>query len=336
MNSSAEKRFGWINGFINAFLNALFIDLEITGREYSSLTIPDFLTRYVNKMHERQSEHSSWPTIQKHNLNKKELNYLFQLESELWGEDYENYITFFPKPNRPHNSILQTFLFVHGFFLIERWLDLFIKGSGRISRKTGRLNKRKLLFGEKGFFIEKYSHLSMIMGYPANLCSTVSKIFPIYQVNDGWNIHKNSTIPNDLKQFYRSISNNKYCHYSEIIESALINSRKKLPRHIFPRKNTRELRKFCRRLRATWYDVLWIYSESFRYHPVCPSDYCFENPFYWNRTIRWLTSAIVTGLLFLIQKSLSDNKLLEDCWTRTKRRNPFFSQIFGVSRDMLS
>jgi len=315
----------------------MFVDIHIENSEYSNLTISDFLTRYVNKMNERQSEHRTWPTIQKSNLDKKELTYLFHLEGELWRQNNEKYITFFANPDQSHSSMLHTFLLVHGFFLIERWLDLFLNIENRISEKSGRSKRRKLLFGKDGLFTKKYSHLSMIMGYPANLCSTASKIFPIYQENDSWNIHQSATIPVRLEQFYLSSTNNKHHQYSTIIEVALIKTREKLPRHIFGQKiKTRELRKKCRRLRATWYDVLWIYSESFRYHPVCPSDYCFGNPFYWNRTIRWLTSAIVTGLLFLIQKSLSDNRLLEDCWTRTKRRNPFFSQIFGVSRDMLS
>jgi len=146
-------------------------------------------------------------------------------------------------------------------------------------------------------------------------------------------MHQNIEIPNRLRDFYQANTGKE--HYKPIIEIALRNTRKKLPRHILPRAKPKELRKKCNGLKATWYDVLWIYSESIRYHPVCPSDQILRNPFYWNRTIRWLTSAIVSGLFFIIHKSRAGDRQLRSCWEESKNLNPSLRQIFGGSRDMI-
>jgi len=128
-------------------------------------------------MVERGNRIRSWPPVIV--PRKNELLYLFQLENELWGADYQNYISFFPNGYTSSRPLLQTFLFVHGFFLIERWLDLFLKSHDIELKRGGRTKRRKLLFGNEGLFIKDYNHCMMIMGYPANLSSTTREISPL-------------------------------------------------------------------------------------------------------------------------------------------------------------
>ena len=166
-----------------------------------------------------------------------------------------------------------------------------------------------------------------------NLSSTTREISSLVSTQPTWAMHQNIDIPDSLRSFYRA--NTGKDHYKTIIEIGLKNTREKLPRHILPRTKPKELRKKCSGLKATWYDAMWIYSESIRYHPVCPSEQSLRNPFYWNRTIRWLTSALVSGLFFIINKSRAGDRQLESCWEESKNLNPSLRQIFGESRDRI-
>ena len=82
-----------------------------------------------------------------------------------------------------------------------------------------------------------------------------------------------------------------------------------------------------RKIRAWWYDVFWKYSESVRYNPLAITHISRFHPFYWNRTIRWLTSLLITGLMFFVHLGSSNDRILT-LWRSECSRNPILRGIY--------
>jgi len=123
-----------------------------------------------------------------------------------------------------------------------------------------------------------------------------------------WNKVKNRRIHPNLQSFYKATTSKT--HFSEILEASFIRTRKDhLTRFLSSKK--KKSKRLPRKLRAYWYDVLWNYSESIRYHLIIPTDQALTNPFYWNRSLRWFTSATITGLLNIL--SISNSNIRDVC-----------------------
>lgn len=314
MNHEPYKRWDWINGFVAAALHALLADLELALKP--DLTFSDACEHYSDILHKRlASTHLQLPVYP---IEQSEVEYLFHLEAELWGADYGQYSRFFQDDGVDQSvMVLQTFLFPMSFFLIERWLSIFIPESNRTASRRGR---RRYLFGKNdGVFSVQYKEFLQVMGSPFDLSSCTTKVLC---ESGTWEQLKQCKISPSLKNFYRTVTGKR--HFVEIIESAYKSTRRKLPSHLGASKGEH--------FKAYWYDVLWVYSESIRYNPICPSDKALSKPFYWNRSIRWLTSLAITALATLAEASGAE--VVKAYWQKAVAVNPALNDVFGKSRNL--
>lgn len=145
MFSETVQRWNWINAFLTASLHAAIADLS---RELSpSFSFKDFIQVYSERLSNELPviDSKDLPSI---TLQKDELLYIFHLESELWGHDWERYYLFLEgdrSSSKNGQPILQTFHFVLAFYMIERCLCLFQSPDRRTSSRKGR---RRDLFGD--------------------------------------------------------------------------------------------------------------------------------------------------------------------------------------------
>jgi len=316
MSIQATARWNWINGFLTASLHA---SIEYLSLNIATLNFCDFITKYLRKV-QTGLQSLRLPTSK---FLEEDLKYVFHLESELWGADYLYYTTFFPDGPSEVDS-LQTFKFVLAFFTIERCLHLFLPQS---VRQKGRGGKRQYLFGYKnGLFSVRYIPVLAVMGPPFYLSANRQTVVAVGASGSAWTSLKGTTIPPKLAAFYRKISGGRYEHFSSILESAFLNTRKTHLVRAFKKKN----KPLPRGTRAWWYDVLWKYSESIRYHPLFPSRQSLSQPFFWNRSIRWFTSLAITGLLQILAIS---NPVVKQTWRKMVSSNRILSEVFqGCTR----
>lgn len=256
---------------------------------------------------------------------------MFHLEAELWGVDCDQYVGFFQQSILGRQcGPLQTHLFAHTFFLLERWLHALIPSRSRAS--SGRLGRRRYLFGKKsGVLTVRYKDCLGALCAPYNLVASTRVVMPAHsQASTGneWMLLRSVSVPNSLARFYRSVS--KYGHFVDIIESSFKSSRRKFLTHV--PKSRRRLES-CG-LKVTWYDVLWMYSESVRYHPIWPSQASLRQPFYWNRSVRWCTSLMISGIPCLVRKA-NPSLDIGNSWSKAMTINPLLERVFGNSRDAI-
>ena len=313
MSVVGEQRFNWINGFVSAWLVSISYELGLT----EELPFSQLHQRFCLSLQEKiQSTDSSLSTS---SLPHKNIVYLFHLESELWGSEGEKYIC----PSRPlARDIAQTFLFPHSFFLLERWLELFVERE----KEEGRLKVRNKLFGEKGFFSKECPQLLEFLGFPFHFvwCSpTKARQIQSFQK------HKEKEIPKNLSFFYKKTTGKT--HYCEILEASFQSTKRKLSRRISKRVKQKERRKVSRQLSVYFYDVWWMYSESMRYRDLALSPYLKDHPYHWNRVIRWATSLNISALCALLQ-ALTKNAL-SPFWKEAWNSNPILQSLFTKDRD---
>jgi len=317
MSIQAQMRWNWINGFLTASLNA---SIEYLNLSVSGLTFADFIDEYVYAIQRQLQNFSHLPQF---TFLQEDLEYVFHLESELWGIDYKCYGQFFQSTSsNPHN--LQTFKFVLAFFIIERCLHLFVPQS---QRRAGRKAKRRYLFGyQNGLFSVRHTPLLEVMGPPFFLKASRKNVSAVGNAGHIWTSLTQASVPSSLESFYQMISRGRHKHFCSIIEAAFINTRKTHLVRMLPKNGKR----LPPETRAWWYDVLWNYSESIRYHPLLLSSQSIAQPFFWNRSIRWFTSLAVTGLLQILAAS---NPIVNQTWRSVLRSNRILSQVFrGCSR----
>lgn len=319
ITTEAQKRWDWINGFLTASLHSLIIDTGI--RINKNLNFQKFHDTYINRL---LSDLGKLKTV--HNLNftfpEERVRYIFHLEAELWGTNWQDYINFFPDDDKNYEP-LQTFGFVHAFFIFERCLELFIYNQQ--TGDYGRGQFRKTLFGFKdGLLSSKHPELLELLGPPFLLCADTQKVYCIGNSRKRWNKIKNCPIPCNLETFYKSTT--RKSHFSTILEASFVSTRSRHLTRVL-RNQAKKTKSLSRKLRAYWYDVVWNYSESIRYHPIIPADQALTNPFYWNRSIRWFTSATITGLLNILSKS---NSSIHHVWKEMLTNSKILTNVFGT------
>lgn len=307
-------RFDWINAFVTASVNAVLAELKIPLRP--TLAFDTVNNDYLANVQKATSQIANFPTF---HLADPQLEYLFHLESELWGSRCGHYSYLIGGP-LPYYCVLETFKFTHAFFSLERWL----RGFSTISPQRARQSHRDALFDNAGIFTAQFKDCLAALGSPYNLLSSSTSVRPI--LGQGWTKLSSAPVPSGLRAFYTRVSGHN--HFVNIIESSFKRTRRKLPRHLRASRGTRGLK-------ATWYDVLWVYSESVRYHALSPSQISTSRPFYWNRSVRWCTSLMITGLLELASKSDATGRI-PVLWRRIRSANPILSHVFGSSRDAIS
>ena len=285
----AQRRWNWINGWLTAALHACIEGVGLEPRE--DLTIRELLEVYAEQVRRRLQD------AQEQGVRAQtwEIEYIFQLEEELWGSDAETYETFFPKGRGKNELPLQTFHFVLLFYILERCLKLFIREAERYKIGHGKL--RQEIFGhEKGLFSEQAVWATQAIGLPFSLLGSSSRVEELCSTGGAWEALKRCQVPKKLEEFYFATTGKK--HFAEVLEAALKQARKDHLRKKFGRTGKR----LRTGVRAWWYDVLWHYSESVRYHALVPSGMTMQQPFYWNRTVRWFGSVALTGLLLVAEQ----------------------------------
>jgi hypothetical protein len=318
-----QKRFDWINGFITAALNSVLQNSGI--HPTTRLTFRGANSAYLRNVVHAASSLLSFPQLY---LQPDQLDYLFHLESELWGRDCGAYLGFFEPSTQRSRFVLQTFLLPHAFILIERWFQAFLPPSTNLTQ--GRPSKRRALFGHaNGLFTVHFKDCLASLGAPYSLLASTTKVKDIAR-NDPWQTLRTMDAPLNMQIFYRNVC---ACpDPSPIIESSLKNARRKLPDHIFPGQH--HTRAQTRDLKSTWYDALWIYSESIRYHPLSLSQVSLNRPFYWNRSVRWCTSLLISGLLSLASKNDPYHRI-RATWQNAQNRNRILWSVFRASRNRI-
>ena len=325
-----EYRFLRINAFLAASLNAALAASKI--RPTRNLTFQDANQQYIADVLLRSMTISNYPPIY---LREKDANYLFHLESELWGIDFRNY-AYFISQRRGASEVLETFKLVHSFMLMERWLhQTFLSPEQRKENEThkpGRASKRRLIFGkDRGLLTCKHKDCLAALGSPFCLLGSTSGASHITVGSTEWAGLHATSIPTSLQNFYEFASGQR--HFCPIVEGAYKSAREKLPRQIWPSEK-RIPRKKTKGLKSTWYDVWWIYSESVRYRALHPAQVYLSQPFHWNRSLRWCTSLMISGFLCLIHKG-DDQNILKTAWNRARRRNAIVYSVFGESRNAI-
>ncbi|WP_162495857.1 MULTISPECIES: hypothetical protein [Caldilinea] len=289
MFNEATQRWNWINAFLTASLHAAIVNLD--QQPTSKFTFKDFIKEYITRLRNTLSELA--PSKTPPNWGEKnEIEYVFHLESEVWGIDYERYLYFFDdiSTQRPQ-PLLQTFKFITSFYAIERCLSSF-QIPQRRANGTGRKGRRRDLFGyENGIFSSQFPHICDLMGPPFYLRANTVNLEVSNEKIQAWQALKLANIPSSLQSFYKATSG--YAHFTDILEASFVSTRKT---HLPANLRQKNQKRLPTQTRAWWYDVLWKYSESLRYNRVLPSRTAQEYPFFWNRSVRWFTSLTLTGL----------------------------------------
>lgn len=281
----ARKRWDWINGWLTAALHSVVAWTAV--RVDHGLSVDRFLEAYSRKVRGRVRSGTSGPPVE-----EWEIDYVFQLEEELWGVDWADYRLFFGKPGQ-RVELLETFKFVLAFYIAERCLKLLAEQGERYRLSRGKLRRR--MFGsDGGVFTVEEPWAAEAMGPPFCLRGETTKVSAGSGAEREWKMLRGVAVPSELKEFYKAVTRKE--HFTQIVETGLIRTRRDHLVKAFRRPRSARLPGGTK---AWWYDVLWHYSESVRYHPLAPSSVSLRQPFHWNRTVRWLTSVLVSGLLLV-------------------------------------
>jgi hypothetical protein len=329
--TSGERRCSWIAGLSSAFLECM---LHVSGYVVShGSTFKECCAHHSGFLRNRCGNYSPGiPAIDDTSHPRESIGYLFELEAELWSNDILSCTSFFAN-NSSHDqsSCTQTFHFVHAFYLIERWLSLFLSGH---SKKNGRGRMRKTLFGkDDGLFAVRCADSLGMAGPPFSLMGSPRRVDDL-TVDNLWNACKSSREPDPMQTFYRRACAGKD-HFSQVLESAFRNARRKLPEHLFSNESSTTRRRKMKGVRACWYDVLWMCSESVRYHDFCVPEILRQNGRDWNRTILWFASLCVNVLILLLATNPDNKSVLASSWHDALQRNEILNVVFSDSRESL-
>jgi len=331
MTQAAQKRWDWINAFLTATLHAV---IEYLGLQvHRELDFQEFIRAYIQRVQTRL-QGTSVPALPR-TPSLEELRYIFHLEGEVWGIHWARYTAFFdtgtPSSDDSTDSsnngeILETFRFVMAFFVIERCLDLFLEESE--IGELGRGMRRRKFFGRaNGLFAVQARPLLASLGPPFFLYANTRRAIPLPMERVTWQSLQEVSVPEPLRAFYHRASNGRHHHFASILERSFVRARTDFLVQKLRRRNQKRLPPG---VYAWWYDVLWRYSESIRYRPVLPSSYMQQHPFFWNRSIRWFTSMVVTGLLNIVARQSS---LVKTEWQHMQRRHPVLGPLYaGMTR----
>jgi hypothetical protein len=297
---------------MTASMNAVLAELKIPLRP--SLTFRAVNKKYLVNLQKATSQIGRFPRFY---LTNPELEYLFHLESELWGSRCGHYLPLIGK-SIPRYCVLETYRFTEAFFLLERWLSGFC----HVSSRSRRPYRDALFDSNTGIFTKQFRDCLAALGAPYNLLSSPTTVRPI--LGQSWTSLSSAPVPSGLKAFYRRIG---HSHFVSIVESSFKRTTRKM-------RSSPKMRARARNLEATWYDVLWFYSESMRYRPLSPSRILTSRPFYWNRSVRWCASLLITGLLDLANRSDATGRI-PALWRTFQSANPILKCVFRSSRDKI-
>jgi len=322
MAQAAQRRWDWIHAFLAATLHAVIDYLDL--RVHRHLHFQDFIQAYTQRVQARL-QGASVPALPR-TPSPEELRYIFHLEGEVWGNHWVRYTFFFDTAAPSNGEILETFRFVMAFFIIDRCLDLFL--SEQDLGNLGRRSRRRKFFGRNnGFFTVQAPHLLASLGPPFFLYANTRQALPLASERATWQRLQASSIPEALRGFYRHTTNGKHHHFTSILERAFVRARADF---LVPKLSRRNQKRLPQQTYAWWYDVLWHYSESMRYRAVAPSHHAQTRPFFWNRSIRWFTSLVVTGLLNIVARQ---SPLVKTEWQHMQRHHPVLGPLYaGVTR----
>ncbi len=195
------------------------------------------------------------------------IRYCLDLEAELWGPDVANYVD---RRQLAASTHVEVFKFVDGFYVFEQAivnLLIAIRHAVPTTHWATRQALWSLLFGSRQFQV----------GWP----------FPLTMTADPRHVVVGQAEVNTHRG-YASASSFAYVgrdHYIDVIQGALRGAARWL------REEKPHLQ---HRPSAGWYDVIWHYSESFRYKDLAVSAYARQNPFFWNLSVRWVYSFLAS------------------------------------------
>lgn len=310
----AQKRWNWINGWLAAGLHACIAGTGL--RVDGEVSVEELLARYCRQMRAGMVGGAAGPPVE-----EWEIEYVFHLEEELWGVDWRDYVRFFPREGEEARP-LQTFHFVLAFYLVERCLKLLAEQGERY--KLSHRSLRRRMFGrEQGLLTVKLPWALEAMGAPFFLYGSTSRVGVVGGGGDKWERLRRELVSDELKRFYRAVAGRE--QFTDVVERGLVSARRD---HLVKCYKGRQGNRLPAGTRSWWYDVLWHYSESVRYHPLAPSERSVNQPFHWNRTIRWFASVLVTGLLLI---AANRGTPVVDVWRRRSGR-PLSRSLGGEDR----
>src|SRR5207247_7614321 len=263
-----EHRFNWIYAIVDA--TRWCVTHELTNGESQTIVTFDDLhsrlcdwwqSRLQNLPHLRNQIHairSNYGTTIRAPLAPS-IRYSLDLEAELWGHDVNLYLD---RTNLQNQAHVEMFKFVHGFYIFEQGITNLLMALNHAMPTTHWATRQawwSLLFGARQFQV----------GCPFPIVATANtNDF----VNGRAEAGSHATCYSGANFNY--VNRN---HYLDVLRGAIKGTTRWL-REVKP--NVQSL--------AGFYDVVWHYSESFRYRDAAVSSYARQNPFFWNLGVRWV------------------------------------------------
>ena len=298
-----QRRFSWIHLYCDALRWALVNEVT-AGNYYQIIKFQDL----VNALCEwwlfalQDGDLRQWIAAKRGRgcywspLITCDFWYLYDLEAELWGVNFERFID-----RTADNDVLamEPFRFVLLFYLIERAVKLMLAHLRFVNYESGQISHARIRKAAHDHFFER-DRLARWFPFPFNLAALTHRL-----------VHGNADF--SRHQGYGFIGNHFVVvgktHYTEVLEGALCQAARWQRRNHHTDRRQRPRRGS---IRAFFFDPLWRYSESYRYRVPIASDYIRENPFYWSLNLRWVGSAFLT-IVELWLYTLSA-RLMRDLW----------------------
>jgi hypothetical protein len=315
MTISDQRRFTWIHLFIDAM--RLGLVNEITGGSYRRISniqdvedgICDHWNAFLDDALLRQ-----WLVAKRgrglywSGLMQRDLFYLYDLEAELWGF---NYVKYLDQTSPDEDVQLEPFRFVLLFYLVERSIRLFLGHLKFLDYTSSAISHSKI---RNSLYTHLFDQDVLIrwFPFPFNLSALTTRV-----VTNNYDFcrHKDYGC---IGNHYSVVGHD---HYADIICSSLrraVSWQRK--RHTNPKPGS---------IKAYFFDVLWRYSETYRYRVPLASDYLRENPFYWGLNLRWLGSAFILIIeLWLYTLCARKIRLAWDVYSQ-HAKSSFFQNVQG-------
>ena len=297
-----ERRFNWIYLYLDAIRWGIVNEVS-SGDFQKIVTIQDLLNTenewWTNKILS-DNELQKWLKIkQSHGctflpIMRSDLHYIYDLEAELWGANWEKY---FDWRSTDHGVHVEPFRMVALFYLMERMLKLFLSFLRFYDYQRKDTTHASLRNATADAFF-RIHNMKKWLPYPFNLTAITSRI-------------KQGDTEQQRHKTY-SFSGNHYSvigktHYTEAIDGALRQAAKR------ERKKRNNHRPKNGSIEGYFFDAFWHYSESYRYRIPLAGSYIRIHPFYWGLNIRWIGTFFVT-LFETWMFSLSPAEI-EACWS---------------------
>jgi len=294
-----NQRFSWVHGYLDASRWALLYECT-RGDPYRINHIHDFgelLIQWWCKRVSTERGLQQWLRKKRsRGLNlfdqSTEFFYLYDLESELWGRE-EEILCFQARRPECEVTILEPFRFVHLFYLIERGVRLFLYVLRATNIQPNKITHTHIR--DDAYAVFFHTDFRHALPYPWNLSALTRRLL---QGREDHRRHQHYTFEGHIDRVLRKN------HYTEVIETALYRSvRWQRERRGKPLPGS---------IKGFSLDVLWHYSESYRYRTPIASQYLRKIAHYWGLNLRWIGYAFLT-LLELWLYTLSA-RCLREIW----------------------